>query len=92
MGTGELVWLMKGSPIYEMLAKTDGGTTRHYAGYIPEVTMGIEVERVEEMGVEHPGQSEERLVSWSQVLVDGRLVWTRTVLLMSLDGVVGIRL
>ena len=81
MQTGELVWLMKGSPIYEMLAKTDGGTTRHYAGYIPEVTMGIEVERVEELGVEHAGQSEARLVSWSQVLVDDRLVWTRTRLL-----------
>ena len=92
MQTGELVWLMKGSPLYEVIATTDGGTTRHYTGYIPEATMGIEVERVEEMGVEHPGQSEERLVRWSQVLVDGRLVWTRTVLLMSLDGAVGVRL
>ena len=92
MGTGELVWLMKGSPIYEMLAKIGGGTTRHYAGYIPEVTMGIEVQRVEEMGVEHPGQSEERLVRWSQVLTGGQLVWMRTSLLMSLDGVVGVRL
>ena len=91
MQTGELVWLMKGSPIYEMLAKTDGGTTRHYAGYIPEVTMGIEVERVEEMGVEHPGQSEERLVSWSQVLAGGQLVWTRTSLLRrGEDGEVGL--
>ena len=92
MQTGELVWLMKGSPIYEMLAKTDGGTTRHYAGYIPEVTMGIEVERVEELGVEHAGQSEARLVSWSQVLTGGQLVWMRTSLLMSQDGVVGVRL
>ena len=81
MQTGELVWLMKGCPIYEILATTAGGTTRHYAGYIPEVTMGIEVARVEEMGVEHPGQIEERMVRWSQVLVDGQLVWTRTRLL-----------
>ena len=82
---------MKGSPIYEMLAKTGGGTTRHYAGYIPEVTMGIEVEREEEMGVEHPGQSEERMVRWSQVLVDGRLVWMRTSLLRrGEDGEVGL--
>ena len=42
---------------------------------------GIEVAREEEMGVEHPGQSEERMVRWSQVLVDGRLVWMRTSLL-----------
>jgi hypothetical protein len=90
--TGKLVWLMKGSPIYEELAKIGGGTTRHYVGYIPEVTMGIEVERVEEMGVEHPGQSEARAVRWSQVLVDGRLVWTRTVLLMRQDGVIGVPL
>lgn len=92
METGELVWLMKGSPIYEDLAKTDGGTTRHYAGYIPEVTMGIEVARVEEMGVvEHPGQSEARMVRWSQVLVAGRLVWMRTSLLRrGEDGEVGL--
>ena len=91
METGELVWLMKGSPIYEDLAKIGGGTTRHYAGYIPEVTMGIEVQREEEMGVEHPGQREERMVRWSQVLVDGRLVWTRTSLLRrGEDGEVGL--
>lgn len=86
MRTGELVRLMKGSPIYEILATTGGGTTRHYAGYIPEVTMGIEVERVEELGVEHPGQSEVRMVRWSQVLVDGRLVWMRTSLLRRGEG------
>ena len=86
MQTGELVWLMKGSPIYEMLAKIGGGTTRHYAGYIPEVTMGIEVAREEEMGVEHPGQSEERVVRWSQVLTGGQLVWTRTSLLRRGEG------
>ena len=91
MQTGELVWVMKGSPIYEILDKTDGGTTRHYTGYIPEVTMGIEVERVEELGVEHPGQSEARLVSWSQVLAGGQLVWTRTSLLRrGEDGEVGL--
>lgn len=91
METGDLVWLMKGSPIYEDLAKIGGGTTRHYAGYIPEVTMGIEVARVEEMGVEHPGQSEERMVRWSQVLTGGQLVWTRTGLLRrGEDGEVGL--
>lgn len=92
MQTGELVWLMKGSPLYEVIATTDGGTTRHYTGYIPEATMGIEVERVEELGVEHPGQSEVRMVRWSQVLAGGQLVWTRTKLLRRLEGVVGVGL
>jgi hypothetical protein len=89
--TGSLVWLKKGTPLYEVLAASDGGTTRHYSGHIPEVTMGIEVDRVEELGVEHAGQSEARLVSWSQVLVGGQLVWTRTRLL-ELASVVGDRL
>ena len=91
MGTGELVWLMKGSPIYEMLAKTDGGTTLHYAGYLPEATMGFEVLREEKHDFETAGQSEARLVSWSQVLVDDRLVWTRTRLL-KLASEVGVEL
>jgi len=39
------------------------------------------VQRVEELGVERAGQSEARLVSWTQVLVGGQLVWTRTWLL-----------
>ena len=91
MTTGSLVWLKKGTPLYEVLAASDGGTTRHYSGHIPEVTMGIEVDRVEELGVEHAGQSEARLVSWSQVLVGGQLVWTRTRLL-ELASVVGDRL
>ena len=81
MQTGELVWLMKGSPLYEAPSEAIGVATRHYIGYIPEVTMGVEVQRVEEMGVEHAGQSEARLVAWSQVLVDGQLVWTKTRLL-----------
>ena len=81
MQTGNLVWLMKGSPLYETLATTEGGTTRHYTGHITESKMGIEVQRVEEMGVEHAGQSEARLVAWSHVLVDGQLVWTRSRLL-----------
>lgn len=81
MTTGNLVWLKKGTPLYEVLATAVGGTTRHYSGHIPEVTMGIEVQRVEELGVEHAGQSEARLVSWTRVLVGGQLVWTRTWLL-----------
>ena len=81
MQTGELVWLMQGCPLYEAPSEAIGVATRHYTGHITEATMGIEVERVEEMGVEHPGQSEARLVRWSQVLVDDRLVWTRTRLL-----------
>ena len=89
MQTGELVWLMKGSPIYEMLAKTDGGTTRHYVGHIPEVTMGIEVQREEGQGFTYNNGEK---IRWSQVLLGGRLVWMRTVLLMRQDGVVGVRL
>lgn len=81
MQTGSLVWLMKGSPLYEFQLMKDGRTTLHYAGYLPEVTMGFEVLREEKHDFETAGQSEARMVSWSQVLVDDRLVWTRTRLL-----------
>ena len=75
MKPGELVWLVKGSPLYEVMATTDGGTTRHYTGCIPELTMGIEVERVDTRGFEEQG------VRWSHVIVGDQLVWTRTSLL-----------
>lgn len=89
METGKLVWLMKGSPIYDDLDKIGGGTTRNYAGHITEVTMGIEVQREE--GQDYPHNNGEK-IRWSQVLVGGRLVWTRTVLLKRLDGAVGVGL
>ena len=92
MKPGELVRLMKGSPLYEFQLMKDGRTTLHSAGYIPEETMGFEVLREEKHDFETAGQSEARMVRWSQGLVDGRLVWTRTVLLKRLDGVVGVRL
>lgn len=79
MEMGELVWLVKGSPIYEALSlSTDGGTTRHYRGYIPEATMGVEVQREEG---NDPGPAIHEKIKWSQVLVGGQLVWMRTSLL-----------
>lgn len=92
METGELVRLMKGSPLYEFQLMKDGRTVLHYAGYLQEEAMGFEVFREEKLDFETAGQREARMVRLSQVLVDGRLVWTRTVLLKKLDGVVGVRL
>lgn len=92
METGELVRLMKGSPLYEFQLMKDGRSILHYAGYLAEETMGFEVLREEKHDFETAGQSEARMVRWSQVLVDGRMVWTRTVLLRRLDGVVGVGL
>lgn len=91
METGELVWLMKGSPLYEFQLMKDGRTSLHYAGYLPEATMGFEVLREEKHDFETAGQVEARKVSWSQVIVDGRLVWTRTRLL-KLAGEAGVGL
>lgn len=86
MQTGELVWLMQGCPLYEAPSEAIGVATRHYTGHITEATMGVEVQRAE---VNDYGVREARLVSWSQVLVGGRLVWTRTKILRRLEGVAG---
>ena len=89
MQTGELVWLMQGSPLYEEPSEAIGVATRHYTGHITEATMGVEVQRADVNGYEHQVQREARLVSWSQVLVGGQLAWTRTKLLRRLEDVVG---
>ena len=81
MQTGELVWLMQGCPLYEAPSEAIGVATRHYTGHITEATTGVEVQRVEVNDYEHQGQREARLISWSQVLVNGQLSWTRTRLL-----------
>jgi len=41
------------------------------------------------MGFEYPGQQDARLVAWSQVLLDGRLVWVRTRLLTEVRSAAG---
>lgn len=94
MKTGKLVWLMKGSPLYEHPSTSVGVTTRHFTGFIAEEggRYAVEVQRVEELGVEHAGQHDPRMISWSQVLVDGQLVWTKTRLLTELQGAVGVPL
>lgn len=91
METGKLVWLMKGSPIYERPNTAGGVTDRHFTGYIEEEggRYAVEVQRVEEMGFEYPGQQDARLVAWSQVLLDGRLVWVRTRLLTEVRSAAG---
>lgn len=89
MQTGELVWLMQGCPLYEAPSEAIGVATRHYTGHITEATMGVEVQRAE---VNDYGVREDRLVSWSQVLVGGQLVWTRTKLLRRPEGDVGVGL
>lgn len=81
MTTGNLVWLMKGAPLYEAPSASIGVATRHYTGHITAMTMGVEMQRIEVNDYEHQGQREARLVSWSQVLVNGQLSWTRTRLL-----------
>jgi len=92
--TGKLVWLMKGSPLYERPNTADGVTDSHFTGYIEEEggRYAVEVQRVEEMGFEFQGQHDARLVAWSQVLLDGRLVWARTQLLRDEKGAAGVSL
>lgn len=91
METGKLVWLMKGSPLYEHPSVSDGVTTRHFTGHIKEEAgrYAVEMQRVEEMGFEFQGQHDARLVAWSQVLLDGRLVWVRTRLLTEVHNAAG---
>lgn len=89
MKPGNLVWLMTATPIYEVPAGDFEVACRHYTGHIPAVTMGVEVLRVEVNDYEYQGQREPRAVSWSQVLVDGKLVWTKTRLLTGVEETEG---
>ena len=82
MQTGELVRLIKGSPLYEILPTTHGERTRHYMGFLVESGLGVEVWR-------EPGVSRDTdggLQLWSQVLLGGRLVWTTTGMLYDMEG------
>ena len=91
METGKLVWLMKGSPIYERPNTAGGVTDSHFTGYVEEEAgrYAVEVHRSKEMGFEFQGQHDARLVAWSQVLLDGRLVWVRTRLLTEVHNAAG---